>query len=160
MSGDIIQSLRDKLAENYEAYTKQLQRLRPDELIVLAPQIVARKFVCESLPEHCSVDDAARLLRFENPLELASDLWEDEMNYSYQDELKHLLWRISDKEADYHRNYPPAAQAQLQSIEAESLRKMDGQEGLILQGCGGDLQEWVDGINETLSEAGDRKSVV
>lgn len=25
MSGDIIQSLRDKLAENYEAYTKQLQ---------------------------------------------------------------------------------------------------------------------------------------
>ena len=154
MSGDIIQSLRDKLAENYEAYTKQLRGLRPDELIVLAPQIVARKFVCESLPEHCSVDDAARLLRFENPLELASDLWEDEMNYSYQDELKHLLWRISDKEVDYHRNYPPAAQAQLQSIEAESLRKMDGQEGLILQGCGGDLQEWVGGINETLSEAG------
>ena len=63
MSGDIIQSLRDKLAENYEAYTKQLQRLRPDELIVLAPQIVARKFVCESLPEHCSVDEAPRLLR-------------------------------------------------------------------------------------------------
>lgn len=154
MSGDIIQSLRDKLAENYEAYTKQLRGLRPDELIVLAPQIVARKFVCESLPEHCSVDDAARLLRFENPLELASDLWEDEMNYSYQDELKHLLWRISDKVADYHRNYPPAAQAQLQSIEAESLRKMDGQEGLILQGCGGDLQEWMDGINETLTEAG------
>lgn len=24
---------------------------------------------------------------------------------------------------------------------------MEGQEGLILQGCGGDLQEWLDGIN-------------
>ena len=31
---------------------------------------------------------------------------------------------------------------------------MDGQEGLILQGCGGDLQEWVDGINGLLTEAG------
>lgn len=31
---------------------------------------------------------------------------------------------------------------------------MDGQEGLILQGCGGDLQEWVDGINSLLTEAG------
>ena len=31
---------------------------------------------------------------------------------------------------------------------------MDGQEGLILQGCGGGLQEWVDGINSLLTEAG------
>lgn len=31
---------------------------------------------------------------------------------------------------------------------------MDGQEGLILQGCGGDPQEWVDGINGILTQAG------
>lgn len=31
---------------------------------------------------------------------------------------------------------------------------MEGKEGLILQGCGGDLAEWVDGINEMLTEAG------
>lgn len=31
---------------------------------------------------------------------------------------------------------------------------MEGKEGLILQGCGGDLQEWVDGINEMFTEAG------
>ena len=31
---------------------------------------------------------------------------------------------------------------------------MEGREGLILQGCGGDLQEWVDGINGLLTEAG------
>ena len=36
----------------------------------------------------------------------------------------------------------------------EQLRQMEGQEGLVLQGCGGDLQEWVDGINELLTEAG------
>ena len=31
---------------------------------------------------------------------------------------------------------------------------MDGQEGLILQGCGGGLREWVDGINDILTEEG------
>lgn len=31
---------------------------------------------------------------------------------------------------------------------------MAGQEGLVLQGCGGDLKEWVDGINGLLTESG------
>ena len=31
---------------------------------------------------------------------------------------------------------------------------MQGKEGLILQGCGGDPQEWVVGINDMLTEAG------
>ena len=31
---------------------------------------------------------------------------------------------------------------------------MGDQEGLVLQGCGGDPQEWVDGINEILAEEG------
>ena len=35
-------------------------------------------------------------------------------------------------------------------ISKEQLRRMGDQEGLVLQGCGGDIQEWVDGINETL----------
>ena len=37
-------------------------------------------------------------------------------------------------------------------ITTDDLRKMNGREGLILQGCGGDLQEWVDGINELLTK--------
>ena len=32
------------------------------------------------------------------------------------------------------------------TIKAEDLRKMQGKEGLILQGCGGDPQEWLDGM--------------
>ena len=44
--------------------------------------------------------------------------------------------------------------AELQEITTEELRRMDGQEGLILQGCGGDLQEWVDGINDLLTQEG------
>ncbi len=42
----------------------------------------------------------------------------------------------------------------IQKITADDLRKMDDQEGLVLQGCGGDLQDWLDGINETLTDAG------
>ena len=39
-------------------------------------------------------------------------------------------------------------------ISRDELRHMEGSEGLILQGCGGDLTEWVDGLNEMLTEDG------
>ena len=40
------------------------------------------------------------------------------------------------------------------NIEAEQLREMSDKEGLIIQGCGGPLQEWVDGINDMLTKDG------
>lgn len=42
----------------------------------------------------------------------------------------------------------------MRDINASDLRKMSGKEGLILQGCGGDPQEWIDGINEMLTDEG------
>ena len=36
-------------------------------------------------------------------------------------------------------------------IPAENLRRMEDTEGLILQGCGGDPQDWLDGINDLLT---------
>ena len=42
----------------------------------------------------------------------------------------------------------------IQKISKEQLRRMGDQEGLILQGCGGDPQEWLDGINQILTEEG------
>lgn len=39
-------------------------------------------------------------------------------------------------------------------LTTDQLRGMSGQEGLILQGCGGDLQEWLDGINDLFTEEG------
>ena len=42
----------------------------------------------------------------------------------------------------------------IKQIEAEELRKMSGKEGLILQGCGGDPQEWLDGINDLFTKEG------
>ena len=41
----------------------------------------------------------------------------------------------------------------IENIEAEKLRSMGEKEGLILQGCGGAPQEWLDGINDMLTEA-------
>lgn len=42
----------------------------------------------------------------------------------------------------------------IQKITTEDLRRMEGQDGLILQGCGGDLQEWLDGANDAFAKAG------
>lgn len=42
----------------------------------------------------------------------------------------------------------------IKSITPGDLRHMQNQEALILQGCGGDLTEWVNGINGILTEEG------
>lgn len=42
----------------------------------------------------------------------------------------------------------------IQEITIDQLRSMGEQEGIIFQGCGGDPQEWLDGINEILTEEG------
>lgn len=42
---------------------------------------------------------------------------------------------------------------EIKNVSLQELRKMNNSEGLILQGCGGDLQEWVDGINDMLTES-------
>ena len=42
----------------------------------------------------------------------------------------------------------------IKNITTDDLRCMKSSEGLIIQGCGGDLQEWVDGINEMLTQEG------
>ena len=42
----------------------------------------------------------------------------------------------------------------MRDITIDELRRMNDREGLILQGCGGDPQEWIDGFNEMLTDAG------
>lgn len=41
----------------------------------------------------------------------------------------------------------------VKQINTDDLRRMKGTEGLILQGCGGSLDEWVDGINDMFTES-------
>ena len=35
----------------------------------------------------------------------------------------------------------------IENITADDLRRMNGKEGLVLQGCGGDPREWLDAVN-------------
>lgn len=42
----------------------------------------------------------------------------------------------------------------IEIIPTDDLRKMSDKEGLILQGCGGELQDWIDGINNMFTENG------
>lgn len=42
--------------------------------------------------------------------------------------------------------------SEIKTISADELRDMEDKEGLILQGCGGEPEEWVDGINEMLAK--------
>ena len=40
----------------------------------------------------------------------------------------------------------------IKKITTEDLRRMNDCDGLVLQGCGGDLKEWLDGINNLFTE--------
>lgn len=42
----------------------------------------------------------------------------------------------------------------MKHITTDELRNMTATEGLVLQGCGGDPQEWLDGVNELLTLEG------
>lgn len=42
----------------------------------------------------------------------------------------------------------------INNITKNDLRRMKGKEGLILQGCGGEPKEWLDGINELFTKNG------
>ena len=43
---------------------------------------------------------------------------------------------------------------EIQNITVEDLRRMEDKEGLVLQGCGGDPGEWIQGINDLLAQKG------
>ena len=42
----------------------------------------------------------------------------------------------------------------IKEISTDELRSMKGKEGIVFQGCGGSLDEWLDGVNEMLTESG------
>jgi len=69
------------------------------------------------------------------------------------------MWRLhrrlrQKEKTDQERGKPRMSDNTAKHISADDLRRMEGQEGLVLQGCGGPPQEWVNGINQELTEAG------
>lgn len=139
----------------------------------MAPEITAAQQLHEELLDACDEEDVEFLLRFDDPLEVVRGYWESEITgYDHSGEMGHMLWEIRDRElhekeqlAQAPEDVGGAVQAEnlterknpmsdVKQINTEHLRHMEGEEGLVLQGCGGDPQEWVDGINNLLTEAG------
>ena len=44
--------------------------------------------------------------------------------------------------------------AEIEIVDTGELRQMNEAEGLVIQGCGGDPTEWLDGVNEMLTNEG------
>ena len=173
MSSELKDTLKKRLDENYTAFIESLQEKTVSELIAMAPEITAAQQLHEELLDACDEEDVEFLLRFDDPLEVVRGYWESEITgYDHSGEMGHMLWEIRDRElhekeqlAQAPEDVGGAVQAEnlterknpmsdVKQINAEDLRHMEGEEGLVLQGCGGDPQEWVDGINNLLTEAG------
>ena len=105
---DLKNALQKRLNENYAAYAAQLTRRSFADLIDTADEIAAAKFVCEHLVSCCTDQDAALLLRFDNPLELMRDRWLEENNVDHSEEISHMIWNVQDKIEDFLSDYTPA----------------------------------------------------
>lgn len=173
MSSERKDALKKRLDENYTAFIESLHGKTAPELIAMAPEITAAQQLHEELLDACDEEDVEFLLRFDDPLEVVCGYWESEITgYDHSGEMGHMLWEIRDREL-----YPQERSAQtpqdvggavqteclierenpmsdVKQITADDLRQMEDREGLILQGCGGNPQEWVDGINDLFTEAG------
>ena len=103
MTSELQSALQKRLEENYAAYTAQLTKRSFADL-----SSTAAKFICENLLSVCSDSDAALLLRFDNPLELMRDRWQEEIGVDRSEELGHAVWTVRDRVDDYLSDYNPA----------------------------------------------------
>ena len=102
---DIRIQFARKVQGCFEEYQASWKKLQPEELIEQAGEIHAIQQLAEELPRSASEEDMAYLLRFKNPLEVASVAWYNSVGYSIaNDELDHTLWELRDRrdaEADF-----------------------------------------------------------
>lgn len=117
---DKERKLKERLKANYEAYIQQLKQKPAPDLIEMASEIAAAKFIYEELSvEGAFSDYTDYLLQFENPLEVLKDGWMSEQNYDRHEELDHALWNMAEKgigEGEYPMVEKPAAPASRQGV--------------------------------------------
>ena len=101
MSDELKAVLEERLRKNYEDFLAQLQSRTVSELIAMAPEITAAKQCHEELLGACDDDDAAFLLRFDDPLEVVRGYWEAEITgHDHSGEMGHMLWRVREDIGD------------------------------------------------------------
>ena len=110
-SSAVNQSPRDELHKKvsaaFEAYRSDWLRKSPKELLDISDEIYTVTQMSERLCDTISDEDAAYLLRFENPLEVVRDYWNvlDIMDsHLIAEEMRHMVWDLrcrGDAEIDY-----------------------------------------------------------
>lgn len=106
--------LRERIKENYEAYIRQLKTKPASDLIEMASEIAAAKFVYEELMVEGYFSDCADyLLEFENPLEAAVQCWIEDQDYDHHEDLEHALWIAKEIELRRAAPYPVEAESEV-----------------------------------------------
>lgn len=98
---DKYQSLLfDRLLENYNAFTAEWAALAPEKLIEKAEEIYAVQMTKKHLMSCVDEQQAAWLLRYENPLEIMRDRWIEEngMGMVHDEDFSHALWVVMDSQ--------------------------------------------------------------
>lgn len=90
--------LKERMKADYEAYTEQLRQKPVEELIEMASEIAAVKFIYEELTVGGVFGEySGYLLQFENPLEVIRDSWQEYEGFRHRDkELEQVLWSMKD----------------------------------------------------------------
>lgn len=97
---DKEQKLKERIKAGYEAYIRQLKTKPAPDLIELASEIAAAKFVYERLSEDGVMAEYADcLLQFENPFEAVRERWQMGQEHDYHEEMDHVLCRIAENNA-------------------------------------------------------------
>lgn len=95
---DKERKLKERLKANYETYIRQLKAKPAPDLIEMASEIAAAKFIYEELEAEGAFNEYADyLLQFENPLEVLMDGWISELTVRQNDALSDALWDMAEK---------------------------------------------------------------
>lgn len=101
----IKELFQEKLDTGYQAYMNGLQGMDSSALIERAEEIAATKLVYKELKNGgYNADYLEYLLRFQNPLEVVRDQWQNEHGTALDEDMEHVLWTLADKrdaEQDY-----------------------------------------------------------
>jgi len=90
--------LFDRLRENYADFAAIWSAMSPSEMIGKAEEIYATRLAKEHLRRYVGEEQAAWLLRFQNPLEIVRDKWIEEngMQGVHDEDLSHAVWTVMD----------------------------------------------------------------
>ena len=126
---EMMEILQKKLDRNMAVYQKEWLQKPASELVDMASEIAATKFVYDEISGGGYPSDYMEyLLRFDNPLEVIKDQWISEQTVDYSEELSHALWTLADKgdmEQDYALDpeYAPVSDEDEQITVREFLER-------------------------------------